>query len=199
MGYSVAMESFASLEKRWQELLAASATNHILLTPQWQRAWWQAFGRGRDLLLLSVQRDSELMGVIPLMRQGERISFIGRSDVCDYMDLVARQGEEVAVLSQLLDYIEPLDWDAIDLQSLLPHSLVLSHFVPLARQRGYLIDITKEDVSPELVLPSALACCARCSASGKASSGAKSASIYSEVPSAISPTSAVGMCRYTAV
>jgi CelD/BcsL family acetyltransferase involved in cellulose biosynthesis len=37
---------------------------------------------------------------------------------------------------------------------LLPHSLALSHFAPLAQQRGYLVDIAKEDVSPHIVLPS---------------------------------------------
>ena len=154
MGYSIMVESFASLEKSWQELLAACTTNHIFLTPQWQGAWWQAFGSGSQLLLLSVQRDTELMGIVPLMRQEEKISFIGSSDVCDYMDLIARRGQEVAIFSQLLDYLEPMDWNSIDLQSLLPHSLALSHFAPLAQQRGYLVEITREDVSPQLFLPS---------------------------------------------
>ena len=154
MGYSIVVESFASLEKPWPELLAACATGHIFLTAQWQRAWWQAFGRGGELLLLSVRRDSELMGIFPLMRQRDRISFIGSGDVCDYMDFLARRGEEAAILSPLLDYLEPMDWNSIDLQSLLPHSLALSHFAPLAEQRGYRVEITNEDVSPQLILPS---------------------------------------------
>jgi CelD/BcsL family acetyltransferase involved in cellulose biosynthesis len=104
-------------------------------------------------LLLSIQQDTELVGVLPLMHQGERISFIGSGDVCDYMDFVVRQGQEVAVLSQLLDYLELIDWDSIDLRSLLPHSLALSHFAPLAQQRSYRVEITKEDVSPQVVLP----------------------------------------------
>jgi len=154
MGYSIVLESFASLEKPWRDILAACATNHIFLTPQWQRSWWQAFGNSSELLLLSVQRDTELIGIVPLMRQGESISFIGSSDVCDYMDFIARRGQEITVLSQLLDYLEPLDWKAIDLRSLLPNSLVLSHFARLAKQRDYLVEVTKEDVSPQLILPS---------------------------------------------
>jgi len=70
------------------------------------------------------------------------------------MDFVACQGQEVAIFSQLLDYLEPMDWNSIDLESLLPDSLALSHFAPLAQQRGYLVEVTKEDVSPQLVLPS---------------------------------------------
>jgi len=154
MEYSIVLESFASLETAWDELLSASTNSHIFLTPQWQTAWWQAFGNGNQLLLLSIRRNAELVGIAPLRRQQERISFIGSSDVCDYMDFVARQGQEVAIFSQLLDYLEPMDWNSIDLESLLPHSLALSHFAPLAQQRGYLVEVTKEDVSPQLVLPS---------------------------------------------
>ena len=154
MGSSIEAEDFSSLERNWEELLLACSESHIFFTPQWQKAWWQAFGNGSELLLLSVQRDTELMGIITLMRSEDTISLIGGGDVCDYMDFVVRRGQEVAVFSQLLDYLEPMDWNSIDLQSLLPHSLALTHFVPLAKQRGYQVEITKEDVSPQLVLPS---------------------------------------------
>ena len=153
MSYSIEPEDFSGLETAWEELLSAATTNHIFSTPQWQRAWWQAFGNDGQLLLLSVRRDTELIAIIPLMRQGEKIAFIGSSDVCDYMDFVARCGQEAAIFSRLLDYLEPIGWSSIDLHSLLPHSLALCHFAPLARQRGYLVEITKEDVSPQLVLP----------------------------------------------
>jgi len=141
------------LKTVWDELLSATTTGHIFFTPQWQRSWWQAFGSNSELLLLSFQQDAEVAGVVPLMRNGQRMSFIGSSDVCDYMDFVIRSGQEVAVLSQLLDYLGPMDWKSIDLQSLLPDSITLTHFAPLARQRGYQVEITQEDVSPQLVLP----------------------------------------------
>ena len=154
MGYSIEAEDFSSLETAWEELLLSSPTSHIFFTPQWQTAWWQAFGSGSELLLLSVQQGAELVGIAPLMHKGERISFIGSSDICDYMDFVVRRGQEVAVFSQLMDCLEPMGWNSIDLQSLLPDSLALSHFAPLAEQRGYRVEITKEDVSPQLALPS---------------------------------------------
>ncbi len=154
MNYPVVVESFAGWDKKWRDLLAVSATNHIFFTPQWQRAWWQAFGSGSQLLLLPIQPDTELMGIIPFMRQGNKIAFIGDSDVCDYMDFIARRGQEEVVFSRLLDYLEGIGWESIDLQSLLPHSLALSHFAPLAEQRGYQVKITREDVSPQLTLPS---------------------------------------------
>jgi CelD/BcsL family acetyltransferase involved in cellulose biosynthesis len=154
MVYTIEPESFDGLEKAWRKLLSVCSTNHIFLTPQWQKAWWQTFGNGSELMLLSVYGDTELIGIVPLMRQGKTISFVGSSDVCDYMDFIVHRGREVTVFSHLLDYLEPMEWDAIELRSLLPDSLVLSHFAPLAKQLNYLVEVTKEDVSLQLVLPS---------------------------------------------
>lgn len=154
MGYSVEPGDFSSLEREWGELLQACSDSHVFFTPQWQKAWWQEFGGGKELLLLSVRQNGELIGIAPMMRSGETISLIGGGDVCDYMDFIALEGQEVAVLSQLLDYLEPMDWNSFDLQSLLPHSIALGHFVPLAKERGYPVEIMTEDVSPQLVLPS---------------------------------------------
>jgi len=153
MTYSTELDSFISLAGKWQELLATGATNHVFLTPQWQRAWWQVFGNSHELLLISVREDSELVGIAPMMRQDERLSFIGSGDVCDYMDFIVRQGREDFVFPRLLDYLEPLEWGTIYLESLLPHSLALSHLAPLARQRGYQVQIEPMDVSPQLLLP----------------------------------------------
>lgn len=105
-------------------------------------------------MLLSVHRGTELIAIVPLMRQGKKISFVGSSDVCDYMDFVVHRGQEDTVFSHLLDYLEPMEWDTIDLRSLLPDSLGLSHFAPLAKRKNYLVEVTKEDVSPQLMIPS---------------------------------------------
>lgn len=153
MSYSIDVEGFPSLEERWQELLQASPRGNIFLTPQWQKAWWQEFGAGRESLLLSVRRGAELVGIAPLMRQGDTISFIGDTDVCDYMDFIACQGQESAFSAVLLDYLEAMKWHSLDLHCLLPYSIALSHFAPLARERGYLVEIRRDDVSPQVVLP----------------------------------------------
>jgi len=154
MGYSIEAEDFSSLERNWEELVLACYESHIFFTPQWQKAWWQEFGGGQELLLLSMRQDGELVGIAPLMRQGKSISLIGGSDVCDYMDFIAYPGQERACLALLLDHLESMNWHYIDLQSLLPHSIALSHLAPLATEKDYSVEITKEDVSPQLILPS---------------------------------------------
>lgn len=154
MVYAIEPESFDNLEKAWRKLLAVCTTNHIFLTPQWQKAWWQTFGNASELVLLSVYKGTELIGIVPLMRQGKTISFVGNTDVCDYMDFIIHRGQETSVFSHLLDYFELMEWNTIDLQSLLPDSLCLRYFAPLAKQMDYLVEVTQEDVSPQIVLPS---------------------------------------------
>lgn len=153
MAYSIEAGDFARLEVAWETLLSASPAGHVFYTPQWQQAWWRTFGADSDLNLLSATRNGEVVGIIPLRRHGDRLAFIGSSDVCDYMDFVIGEGHERAALSALLDFLEPLEWTSIDLQSLLPDSIALSHFAPLAREQGYRVETTAEDVSPQLALP----------------------------------------------
>jgi CelD/BcsL family acetyltransferase involved in cellulose biosynthesis len=154
MAYAMVLDSLSSLEEKWQELLATGAANYnIFLTPQWQKAWWQVFGSGHELLFLSVHEESGLAGIAPMMRRDNRLSFIGSSDVCDYMDFIVRQGREGFVFPRLLDYLESLEWNTLELESLLPHSPALSYLAPLARQRGYQVQVAPMDVSPQLFLP----------------------------------------------
>ena len=154
MAESIELDSFVSLDAKWQELLETCTTNHIFLTSQWQRAWWQVFGNDYELVLLSIHDDNKLVGIAPLKRKDGKLSFIGSSDVCDYMDFIARQGWEDYVFSRVLDYLERLEWNSIELDSLLPQSLALKSFVPLARQRGYQVETKQMNVSPQLLLPS---------------------------------------------
>jgi CelD/BcsL family acetyltransferase involved in cellulose biosynthesis len=153
MGDSVRLESFVSLDAKWQELLTNSSNNHIFFTPQWQRSWWQVFGNGYELLLLSVNHDSQLVGIAPLKLKDKHLSFIGSRDVCDYMDFIARNGWEDYVFTQLMEYLEPLEWNRIELDSVLPESFTLKSLISLMQQSGYQIETTQTSVSPQLFLP----------------------------------------------
>ena len=154
MGDSVRLETFVSLDAKWQELLTNSANNHIFFTAQWLKAWWQVFGSNYELILLSIYHDSRLVGIAPLKRKDKTLSFVGSSDVCDYMDFIALKGREEYVFIRLMDYLEQLEWNRFELDSVLPGSPTLKSLVPLVRQRGYQIEINQKNVSPQLFLPS---------------------------------------------
>ena len=44
------------------------------------------------MILLSIYHGSLLVGIAPLKQKDNTISFIGSSDVCDYMDFIVRAG-----------------------------------------------------------------------------------------------------------
>jgi CelD/BcsL family acetyltransferase involved in cellulose biosynthesis len=145
--------SFVGLKTAWQELLTASAANHVFFTPQWQTAWWQVFGSYYELILLSILEGDKLAGIAPLKRQEGKLSFIGSSDVCDYMDFIARKGREEYIFSRLLEYLDAQEWNSIELENILGDSLAFKYFVPLAQQKGYRIETKQSNVSPQLILP----------------------------------------------
>jgi CelD/BcsL family acetyltransferase involved in cellulose biosynthesis len=153
MGESVQVDSFENVSAKWQELLAHSVSNHIFFTSQWQKAWWQAFGSGYELVLLSIYHGSMLVGIAPLKRKDGIISFIGSSDVCDYMDFVVRAGYEDYVFSRLLEYLAKTEWQRLELDSVLPESATMRFFVPFIQQRGYHPEIRQTNVSPQHFLP----------------------------------------------
>jgi CelD/BcsL family acetyltransferase involved in cellulose biosynthesis len=70
----------------WQSVLARGDTNVVFLTSEWQRAWWDAYGRGR-LLLVTVRRDGELIALGSLFAEDGFIYFVG-SGGSDYLDFI---------------------------------------------------------------------------------------------------------------
>src|SRR5947209_4289320 len=84
MALTVAREDLAALEPEWREILPRCSYAPVFLSPAWLRTWWGEFGAGRELMLLSVRDDQRLAGVVPLMREGARLSFAGDTEVCDY-------------------------------------------------------------------------------------------------------------------
>jgi len=152
MSPTVRVESFASLEPEWEKLLPGSATNTVFLTPRWQRAWWGEFGQDKELLLLSV-REGDRLGIAPLMRQGKTVSFIGDTNICDYMDFITAPGFAAEFFPALLDYLESLDWEHLELHAIPSPSPTLTSFVPLAAGRGFGVETILEGVCPRLDLP----------------------------------------------
>ncbi|GAF83875.1 unnamed protein product, partial [marine sediment metagenome] len=123
VGCAVQREELERLEPEWRALLPRTAANNVFVSPTWLRVWWQEFGADRELLLLSVRRRGELVGVAPLMRDGaqtggrlpDRLCFAGDTQVCDYMDVVAAPGEEEAVLSAVLRSLGEEPWQELAL------------------------------------------------------------------------------------
>jgi CelD/BcsL family acetyltransferase involved in cellulose biosynthesis len=61
------LEQFKNLREEWNSLLQRSYTNTIFLTWEWLYTWWEVFGNGSELFIITVKNnEGELLGIAPL-------------------------------------------------------------------------------------------------------------------------------------
>jgi len=84
----------------WQAVLSRGDSNVVFLTSEWQRAWWDAYGRGR-LLLVTARREGELIALASLFAEDGFIYFVG-SGGSDYLDFVGDISSPQVIDSLLL-------------------------------------------------------------------------------------------------
>jgi CelD/BcsL family acetyltransferase involved in cellulose biosynthesis len=153
VAYTVEREELDRLEPEWRELLPRAGMNKLFASPAWLRVWWEVFGEGREMILLSVRRDGELAGIVPLMREDAHLRFAGDTEICDYMDLIALPGEEEAVLSAALRSLGEEPWRDLTLWAVPEGSPTIDALRRLAPQHGLSVAVEREDVCPQIDLP----------------------------------------------
>ena len=152
-GSIVTLESFDSLASYWLESRYPSMWDCIFVLPPWLEAWWHEFGFEAELYLGAVRQGGTITGIAPLLLRGAEAFFIGSADVCDYLDFVIVPGREVDFCNILLDDLSSRGISRLNLRSLRPNSIVLTHLIGIARDREYEVSCKVEDISLELDLP----------------------------------------------
>jgi CelD/BcsL family acetyltransferase involved in cellulose biosynthesis len=127
--------------------------NCIFVLPPWLEVWWHDFGSEAELYLGAFRKGGTITGIAPLLLRGTEASFIGSTDLCDYLDFVIVPGEEVDFFNILLDDLQGRGIRRLNLRPLRPNSTVLTYLVGIARNRNYDVSHKVEDVSLELDLP----------------------------------------------
>jgi CelD/BcsL family acetyltransferase involved in cellulose biosynthesis len=100
-----------------------------------------------------VRYQGKAVGIAPLLVRNDTASFIGSSDICDYLDFVVEPGNEERFFSELLDNLNAEGILRLELVSLRPDSTVLTSLVKIAPRQAWQISCSQEDVSVELALP----------------------------------------------
>lgn len=145
--------SFAELKDKWFKLLEDSLLNNVFLTPQFQKTWWQVFGRG-ELCLWQIKNEAgELMGVAPLFLDESNLSFLGDRTVSDYLDFIPKKDNEKVFYELLSEKLETKNWQMLKLISIPEKSLTLSLFTEVAKARNWSVDVKQQDVCPVISLP----------------------------------------------
>jgi len=110
----ISLESIDGLDKLWR-----SETNLvwdcIFLLPPWIRTWWMTFGNKKELFICVGREDREIMGIAPFMKENKALRLIGDPDLCDYGDLILRDGYETRFLEVLFVYLKSKGIEEIDL------------------------------------------------------------------------------------
>lgn len=157
-------ESFLSLEKSWNSLVAKSPTNSIFLRHEWIRCWWEAYGNGKQLAILLFQEGDDLKGIAPLMISKvffrglpvRRISFIENDETpqCGFIEDPSYDNSNITeALSHHLSSRESR-WDLLFLRKVHEESPLFSHLERESRGRGYNIIIRPIFFSPILNIKS---------------------------------------------
>jgi CelD/BcsL family acetyltransferase involved in cellulose biosynthesis len=154
MNYSIRQEDFETLKNYWRESATGINWTGVCVLPGWLQSWWQVFAREEaSLLIHSIYQADELLGVAPLQRAGDTVSFIGSKDVCDYLDFVTAPRRERDFYSILLDELVKAGVRELVLEPVRPDSSVMTVLREIAVERGYELSCRQEDVTLELELP----------------------------------------------
>jgi CelD/BcsL family acetyltransferase involved in cellulose biosynthesis len=102
---------FAALKPEWDDLLKASASDCLFLTWEWLHTWWNHLAENRQLSILAIRNEGELIGIAPFARRPGSFSaghplpileFLGTGQVgSDYLDVILRKGWEEQATSEL--------------------------------------------------------------------------------------------------
>ena len=152
-GLQMVRETFSGLEPRWEGLLGRAGENNIFLSPQWYELWWESLSDGHELLLYACMDGDELVGVLPLKRAANELSFIGSANVCDYMDFVVAKGREDEVYAAITEHVLGMEWKELALNGVDGQSPTMTRLVDSLRERGVGVTIRPEEVCPTVKLP----------------------------------------------
>ena len=125
----------------------------LFVLPEWLKVWWQEFGGKFQLSILCIRHQEDVIGIAPLMVNGQQASLIGGADVCDFLDVIVSPAKAADFFDLLLDHIKQQGISELDLGPLRPDSAVLSSLVRIAEARGCKVSFSPHDVSLELELP----------------------------------------------
>jgi len=149
---TVRQEDLASLHNDWAALLERTPDPAPFFHPTWVRVWLDEFANGREPLLLAARDGEALVGVAPLLREGDKLSFVGHYSICDYMDFVlepARAGEALTALFGAL----PDGWSEMELRGLRDSSATLAELPSIAQASGITLERHDEAIAPCIDLP----------------------------------------------
>ena len=96
----------AALEGEWCNLFQHSSKATPFQSWAWLYSWWEHYGVGRELRLITVRQGELLVGLVPLMLERRfgfgSLLFVG-TGITDHLDVLVRDGYQDAVIEATVD------------------------------------------------------------------------------------------------
>jgi CelD/BcsL family acetyltransferase involved in cellulose biosynthesis len=153
MSYLVKEDNLDNLDSYWRDTNQNLVWPCIFVLPPWLKAWWEVFGEGRQIYLRTVRKGGGVIGIAPLQVKGDIASFIGSTDVCDYLDFIIEPGHQVDFFNALFDDFSKNGVSRLELQHVRPDSFTMKDLVPAAKLCGCEVVTIAEEVNVEMDLP----------------------------------------------
>jgi CelD/BcsL family acetyltransferase involved in cellulose biosynthesis len=142
-------------KRDWNALVGADPAGTIFHTPEFLKLYWEEFGEG-ELLLGFGEEGQRQVAAVALEVLGERLRFLGGTEITDYLGPVGEPGGEGAFAGALWDALLGRDgWREADLRGLPEDSAWLRALRSAAAERGLAVEETDDQngVAPFLHLP----------------------------------------------
>ena len=152
-------ENLGDVKTIWSDVLTKSEVNTIFITPEWQGTWWKRFKNDATVVVDVILLENEPIGILPILLNEGDVTFIGNSDVYDYMDfpIVKGYGKEFFLIAW--DHLVSLEWKTLRLELLsifieiLYFSPTLKFLPEIAKMNGCVVEQCDSDVTPLMELP----------------------------------------------
>lgn len=143
----------------WAELAQRDPAAHIFATPEWNRVWWEEFGAGRDIFVLTMRSSGDLVAIVPLYREvaeGRSIlKFVGGVELTDYLGPICSLEDREPVAAAMVDWLcsREVRWDEFDAHNM-PVPFGFADFLTAqAQKKGFEFTLDQEETSAVLLLP----------------------------------------------
>jgi len=154
-------QDFLSLEPNWDELLDVSELDTVFLSHGWFRCFWDAWGSGKQLMVIVVQHGEHLLGAAPLMLCSSKflgldtsmLSFMENDEVPHCNFLINKYAHTDAIWA-LLKGITSLKkrWDIVLLRKIPAESSVVDSIKAYCDRQGYPVVVKKSLISPVITI-----------------------------------------------
>jgi len=122
------VDDFQSLRENWNYLLRRNLLgNNVFLTWEWLFTWWKHFGKGRKLLILTVEDKAGIIAIAPLMLSKYKLPVLGTITKVEFLG--ARHSDynnfiilkkEAKCLNLMINHLmgKVTGWDWIELKEI---------------------------------------------------------------------------------